>query len=148
LHQRSSLAAIGPRVLLLAPAVRAAFAVGAMAMCICAGLSLHGIGKAAKTDGERAVLQRDVIGHPQAAPRPCGAQSIFIPGIVFQWQAELRSSIVSWPQRFTGSVACCTCSDIHPTFRASPVRGMRSSRPCSALLLWKPWNKINPCINT
>jgi hypothetical protein len=82
-------------VLLFAPAVRAAFAVGAVA--IRAGLSSHCIGEAAKTDGERAILQRDVIGHSQAAPRPCGAQSIFIPGIDFQWQAELRSGIATCP---------------------------------------------------
>jgi hypothetical protein len=121
-------------MLLLAPQVRAAFGIGAEA--IHAGLSSHCIGKAAKADGERAILQRDVIGHAQPAPRPSGAQGILIPGIDFQWQAELRFSIATWSWRFARSLACCTRFDVHPNFRASPVGVMRSSGWCS--LVFRP----------
>jgi len=113
-------------------------------VAIHARLSSHCIGKAAKTDGERAILQRDVIGYAKAAPLPCGAQSIFILGIDFQWQAELRSSIATWSRGFARSVAWCTCFDVHPTFRASQVGVMHSSGWCFALLLWKLWTKTNP----
>jgi hypothetical protein len=115
--------------------VRNAFAIRAVA--IHAGLSSHCIGKAAKTDGERAISQRDVIGHAQAAPRPCGAQSNFIPGIDFEWQAELQSSMATWSRSFARPLACCTCFDVHQFFRASPVAVMRSSGWFFALSLRK-----------
>jgi hypothetical protein len=121
-------------MLLLALPVRAASEIGAVA--IHAGVSLHRIGKAAKADGERAILQRDVIGHAQAAPRPSGAQGILVPGIDFEWQAELRFSIATLSRRFAISLACCTRFDVHPTFRVLPVGVMRSSGWCS--LVYRP----------
>jgi hypothetical protein len=73
--------------LLSARPVRAAFAIGAVALHV--RLYWHCIGMAAKTDAERAILQCDLIGHAQAAPRPCRAQRLFIPEIDFQRQTEL-----------------------------------------------------------
>jgi len=81
---------------------------------------------------------------PRAGLRPCGAQSNFITGIDFEWQAELRSSAATWSRGFARPLACCTCFDVHQCFRASPLGVVRSSAWYFAQSMRKSTTKISP----